>query len=85
MKEAPDSSVSEEIADIFPNYNIDIMGIPCCHMKSYTAGFSNNMIKYIDGLVQERHNAIANALELHLSCTNPLNDQIYRWVSTRKT
>ena len=27
--------------------------------------------EYIDGLVQERHNTIANALELRLSCTNP--------------
>ena len=27
---------------------------------------------YIDRLVQERCNSIANALELHLSCTNPL-------------
>ena len=27
---------------------------------------------YIDGLVQERRNSIANTLELHLSCTNPL-------------
>ena len=26
----------------------------------------------MDGLVQEKHNSIANALELHLSCTNPL-------------
>ena len=26
---------------------------------------------HVDGLVQERHNSIANALELHLSCTNP--------------
>ena len=26
---------------------------------------------YIDGLVQERHNSIANTLELHLSCTSP--------------
>ena len=31
---------------------------------------SNNDIDNIDGLVQERHNAIANALELRLSCTN---------------
>ena len=28
-------------------------------------------IMHIDGLVQERHNSIANALELCLSCTNP--------------
>ena len=27
---------------------------------------------YVDGLVQERCNSIANALELHLSCTKPL-------------
>ena len=26
----------------------------------------------IDGLAQERRNSIANALELRLSCTNPL-------------
>ena len=31
------------------------------------------MVQYdIDGLVQERCNSIANALELHVSCTNPL-------------
>ena len=28
------------------------------------------LIDYIDGLEQERCNSIANALELHLSCTN---------------
>ena len=27
--------------------------------------------QYIVGLVQERHNTIANAQEFHLSCTNP--------------
>ena len=27
--------------------------------------------QHISGLVQERSNSIANALELHLSCTNP--------------
>ena len=27
---------------------------------------------YMDGFVQERHNSIAKALELHLSCTKPL-------------
>ena len=26
---------------------------------------------YISGLMQERHNSIANALELRLSCINP--------------
>ena len=30
-----------------------------------------NSIWHIDGLVHERHNSIANTLELHLSCTNP--------------
>ena len=26
---------------------------------------------YLDGLVQERHNSTANALQLRLSCSNP--------------
>ena len=30
-----------------------------------------SMTKHIDGLVQERRNSSANALELRLSCTNP--------------
>ena len=30
----------------------------------------------IDGLMQERRNSIANALELRLSCTNPSNVSI---------
>ena len=30
-----------------------------------------SMIWEIDGLMQERRNSIANALELHLSSTNP--------------
>ena len=30
-----------------------------------------NVWLYIDGLIQERRNSIANTLELHLSCTNP--------------
>ena len=29
-------------------------------------------MEYFDGLVQERHNSSALAMELHLSCTNPL-------------
>ena len=33
--------------------------------------FSNILMIPIDGLVQERCISIANALELHLSCTNP--------------
>ena len=28
-------------------------------------------IEHLDGLIQERRNSIANALELRLSCTNP--------------
>ena len=31
---------------------------------------SQNVAEYIDGLMQERHNSTANALELHLPCTN---------------
>ena len=32
-----------------------------------------NVQVYIDELMQERRNSIANALELHLSCSNPSN------------
>ena len=31
------------------------------------------IVYQFDGLVQERRNSIANALELRLSCTNPSN------------
>ena len=41
---------------------------PMCVIP-YHHGFDRH---YVDGLVQERHNSIANALELRLSCTNPL-------------
>ena len=33
--------------------------------------FFEHFIYHFDGLVQERRNSIANALELRLSCTNP--------------
>ena len=38
--------------------NMNSVSMSLCHL-------------YIDGLVQERHNSIANALELRLSCINP--------------
>ena len=38
----------------------------CCQVWCYT--YKHN----IDGLMQERQNSIANALELCLSCTNPI-------------
>ena len=34
--------------------------------------YKSGPIDHVDGLVQERHNSIANALELRLCCTNPL-------------
>ena len=45
------------------------------------------VVPYIYGLVQERRNSIANALELRLSCTNPLlwYCVILDWVITRPT
>ena len=41
--------------------------------QAYSIGTSGKweVEHYIDGLVQERRNSIANALELRLSCTNP--------------
>ena len=42
--------------------------------QSNTLGWfrsGSSTLRHIDGSVQERRNSIANALELHLSCTNP--------------
>ena len=36
-------------------------------------------VKYTDGLMQERRNSIANALELRLSCTNPFLALTHRY------
>ena len=51
----------------------------CCNLFSYDESQSKQGLEHIhkgwehmDGLVQERCNSIANALELRLSCTNPL-------------
>ena len=38
---------------------------------STAAGRTKIQYNYFDGLVQERHNSSALAMELHLSCTNP--------------
>ena len=45
---------------------IHTISVPCARL-SWTCWRND-----IDGLVHERRNSIANALELHLSCTNPL-------------
>ena len=45
-----------------------VVGVPSTHLvghKHYEPNY------HFDGLVQERRNSIANALELRLSCTNP--------------
>ena len=34
--------------------------------------YGNNIMAYIEGLVQERRNSSALAMELRLSCTDPL-------------
>ena len=44
-----------------------------------------NISVYIDGLVQERRNPIANALELRLSCTNPSIWEMSRPLPVRST
>ena len=49
---------------------------PCKIRDKYTMPYK--FLTYIDGLVQERRNSIANTLELYLSCSN-------RWVRARKT
>ena len=46
-----------KVALTFKNINMD--------------GKKSKTNQFIDGLVQERRNSSANALELHLSCINP--------------
>ena len=41
-------------------------------IKLVVLAFFFSTSQHFDGLVQERRNSIANALELRLSCTNPL-------------
>ena len=41
------------------------------YKKITQCDFEVTLLFYIDGLVQEKRNSIANALELRLSCTNP--------------
>ena len=64
-----------------------VVGVPPTHLVSYVIGSgsvgfesalwmlialsSHNTDQHIDGLVQERRNSSALAMELHLSCTNP--------------
>ena len=56
--------------ELFSQY---IMGIGYVNLKFWSCKmpFYQDICAYNDGLVQERRNSIANALELHLSCTNP--------------
>ena len=59
----------ENIQDLSQSYMTDyglMMSGPCIMSLDIDRVEPN-----IDGLVQERRNSIANALELRLSCTNP--------------
>ena len=42
-----------------------------CYIYILYKWYHMSKMLYLDGLVQERCNSIANALKLHLSCTNP--------------
>ena len=53
---------------ICPNVLSTLFNIINCFKSQFYLDFGS----YIDGLLQERCNSIANTLELHLSCTNSL-------------
>ena len=56
---------------LISNYQyLDVHHIKKCNCTRRVC--SDSISLHIDGLVQERRNSIANALELRLSCTNPL-------------
>ena len=54
------------VPDMWQDEYVDILKTTKLYFRPYENGHQ------IDGLVQERCNSIANAMELHLSCTNPL-------------
>ena len=70
--------------DFLMNHNHDVLRVIMLHDQSWT----HNQVKFshvrktvtlqIIVLVQERCNSIAIALELHFSCTNPLNYEIIK-------
>ena len=60
---------------LFHHYS-KAVGFLWCREKGHALMVPNCMtyqtLKFhVDGFVQERHNSIANALEIHLFCTNP--------------
>ena len=59
--------------DVSPNISLKKSEVPViCEAMVVTLMGGHQ----IDGLVQERCNSIANALELRLSCTNPLKSSL---------
>ena len=68
------TSLRFDSSSINPIYVKELNLVITCYHPSFVAYYVFNnfpFIHQIDGLVQERCNSIANALELHLSCTNP--------------
>ena len=56
------------------NYHVILVEIQICvssQLEEVMKCETRNVDQHIDGLMQERRNSIANALELRLSCTNP--------------
>ena len=57
------------------HYDVIVMKIIACHMALYEEAESNmcyvSCVGFFDGLVQERRNSSALAMELRFSCTNP--------------
>ena len=51
-------------------YNISDIVLPFKHVKDFMC-LSKFWKNDLDGIMQERHNSIANALELRISCSNP--------------
>ena len=53
------------------NINIQFQWTDCLNHYMFERQAHEYILIHIGGLVQERRNSIANALELRLSCTNP--------------
>ena len=66
LKGVPEGDPKSEFIQVMAWYSTGDKLLPELILTQLTSA-------YMDGLVQERRNSIADALELRISCTNPLN------------
>ena len=66
------------------NIDCNMTGFHCIKLVTHSSEISLNYDYHIDGLVQERRNSSALAMELRLSCINPSTWSCHNnyWINT---